>query len=58
MGGCCLIVGDELYIYYGAFSGISPHDGGGIYAGAATGLATLRRDGFASMNAEEEAGNS
>ena len=56
-GGCCLIVGDELYIYYGAFSGVSPNGRGGIYAGASTGLATLRRDGFASMNAEKEPGN-
>lgn len=51
VGGCCLIVGDRLYIYYGAFSGVSPKSGGGIYAGASTGLAFLRRDGFASMNA-------
>ena len=52
-GGCCLVVGDKLYFYYGAFSGQSPRNGGGIYAGAATGLAFLRRDGFASMNATE-----
>ena len=55
-GGCCLIVGDELYFYYGAFSGVSPRGTGGIYAGAATGLATLRRDGFASMDAGEQPG--
>ncbi len=44
------------HIYYGAFSGVSPNGKGGVYAGAATGLATLRRDGFASMNAGEQAG--
>ena len=56
VGGCCLIVGDRLYFYYGAFSGISPNETGGIYAGAATGLAFLRRDGFASMNADATPG--
>lgn len=56
VGGCCLIVGDEVYIYYGAFSGVSPNGEGGIYAGGATGLATLRRDGFVSVNAGERKG--
>ena len=55
-GGCCLIVGDEIFLYYGAFSGESPNGAGGIYAGAATGLARLRRDGFASMDAGEKQG--
>ncbi len=39
-GGCCLIVGDKLYFYVS-----------GRGKGHATGLATLRRDGFASMDA-------
>ena len=45
-GGCFLVVGDELWFY---FSGrTQPH---AIPAIASTGLATLRRDGFYSMDA-------
>ena len=61
-GGCCLIVGDRLHFYYGAFQGDETNKAvnlkpgmdvwTGMYAKAATGLATLRRDGFASMNAD------
>ena len=60
-GGVCLIVGDTLYFYYGAWSGESPELKGNMvgshphanamYPGGSTGLATLRRDGFASMDA-------
>ena len=60
-GGGCLVVGDKLYFYYGAWSGLSPtlegNDSGAhgwanaMYAGGSTGLAVLRRDGFASMEA-------
>jgi hypothetical protein len=50
-GGICLIVGDQIYFYFGAWSGISPKFGGHMYAGGSTGLAVLRRDGFASMDA-------
>lgn len=49
-GGVCLIVGDHLYFYFGGWSGISPKLGGHMYAGGSTGLAILRRDGFASMD--------
>lgn len=55
-GGVCLICGDELRFYFGAFSGVSPRLGSHMYAGGSTGLATLRRDGFASMDAGPEAG--
>ena len=65
-GGVCLIVGDLLYFYYGAWSGESPkltgsmvgsHDkANAMYAGGGTGLATLRRDGFASMDAGTDGG--
>lgn len=55
-GGVCLIVGDELRFYFAGFSGISPRLGQHMYAGGSTGLATLRRDGFASMDAETERG--
>src|SRR5262249_47346642 len=47
-GGICLIVGDELWFYFGAWSGLSPKLGSHMYAGGSTGLAVLRRDGFAS----------
>lgn len=51
-GGCCLVVGDQLWFYFsGRAGGEAKRDGGG-----ATGLATLRRDGFASMDAAETPG--
>ena len=52
----CVINGDELWFYYTAFRGDEskvnrpPHEDG-MYDNASTGLAILRRDGFASMNA-------
>ena len=55
-GGCCLIVGDRLHIYFGAFSGVSPKLGTHMYAGGSTGLATLRRDGFVSHAAGSKGG--
>ena len=66
-GGLCLVVGDELRFYFSGFSGISPTLGPGdqgdnglnrwrMYAGASTGLATLRRDGFAFMAANRAPG--
>jgi len=55
-GGVCLVVGDELRFYFGAFSGISPRLGRHMYAAGSTGLATLRRDGFASMDPRSQAG--
>ena len=65
-GGVCLVVGDKLYFYYGAWSGQSPKLRGSMvgphsranamYAGGATGLAVLRRDGFASMDAGQGGG--
>ena len=66
-GGICLVVGDELWFYYGAFSGqgsvLKPGETGSayeqanaMYAGGHTGLATLRRDGFASMQADSPCG--
>jgi len=45
-GGCCLVVGDKLYFY------VSGRNSGAC----STGLATLRRDGFASMDAGESEG--
>jgi len=60
-GGGFLVVADQLYFYYGAFQGdesnLHPLQyWSGMYANASTGLAILRRDGFASMNADENSG--
>ncbi|MBN1555582.1 MAG: glycosyl hydrolase family 32 [Phycisphaerae bacterium] len=59
----CLVVGDELWFYYIAFAGdhhckVTRHDGKnrGLYANGSTGLAKLRRDGFASLDVGFEAG--
>lgn len=46
-GGCCLIVGDELFFYVSGRTGIPGTHNPGV---CSTGLATLRRDGFASMD--------
>ena len=61
-GGLCLVVHDRIFFYFAGFSGLSPRLGPTdtgttglsrrvMYAGASTGLATLRRDGFARMEA-------
>jgi len=47
-----VVVGDELYFYYGGCDGV--HDQPRVRA--AIGLATLRLDGFCSMHAEEVEG--
>jgi len=52
-GGCCLVVGDRLYFYVSGRSGVPGSPASGT---SATGLATLRRDGFASMEAAETEG--
>lgn len=54
--GMCHVVGDELWFYYSAYAGDPRRVGGtwyvnGMYANGAVGLAKLRRDGFASMQA-------
>ena len=46
-GGGCLIVGDELYFYVSGRQGRPGSNAPGV---CTTGLATLRRDGFASMD--------
>jgi len=46
-GGCCLIVGDELFFYVSGRQGRPGTADPGV---CTTGLATLRRDGFASMD--------
>ena len=58
----CLVMGDELWFYYTGFAGDPARKGdpspakNGMYANASMGIATLRRDGFASMDAGAEGG--
>ncbi len=52
----CNIVGDRLYFYYGGWSGLKPDGSGDMYSGGANGLAFLRRDGFASLDAGDKSG--
>ena len=47
--GICIVNGNELLFYFGAWSGNSPRMGRHMYAGGSTGVATLRRDGFAAL---------
>lgn len=46
-GGCCVINGDTLYFYVSGRAGIP---GTALPGECSTGLATLRRDGFASLS--------
>ncbi len=50
-GGVCLVVGDRLYFYVSGRSGVPGRRASGD---TFTGLATLRRDGFVSMDADSE----
>ncbi len=52
-GGCCLIVKDKLYFYVSGRAGVGGTPASGV---CSTGLALLRRDGFASMDAGESEG--
>lgn len=57
----CTVVGDELWFHYTGFAGDAARKGreawdNGMYANASTGIAKLRRDGFASMDAETDGG--
>jgi len=52
--GVCVVMDDKLWFPYTGFSGIAPSGKRGMYTGGAIGLATLRRDGFASMDAGEK----
>src|SRR5262249_22297929 len=53
VGGCCLIVGDQLYFYVG---GVSGRHATWHPDPANVGLAVLRRDGFASLDAGADGG--
>lgn len=54
--GVFVVLDDQLVIPYMGTSGIAPSGKRGMYTGGAVGLATLRRDGFASMDAGEKSG--
>lgn len=65
IGNVCTVVGDQLYIYYSAFQGNKEKTNqdekrhwfaNGMYDRGATGVAMLRRDGFASMDASTQSG--
>lgn len=52
-GGGCLVVGDKLYFYVSGRAGQPGNSRSGV---CSTGLAVLRRDGFASLGAGAEGG--
>ncbi len=52
-GGCCLVMGDRLYFYVSGRQGVP---GTNMPGECSTGLATLRRDGFASLGDEWPSG--
>lgn len=61
VGGICSIVGDQLWFYYTGFEGDPSNNSqdamkSGMYANGSTGIAILRRDGFASMFAGNNGG--
>jgi hypothetical protein len=52
--GVCLVLGDKIWFPYCAYSGEAPDGATGMYTGASIGMAYLRRDGFASMEAAKK----
>lgn len=60
LGNICTVRGDQLWIYYIGFQGNAEErrggPRGGMYDRGATGVAFLRRDGFASLDAGGVAG--
>ncbi len=59
VGGGVIVYDDEIRIYYTAFAGDESRTNpvwaeNGMYCNGATGFATLRRDGFVSMNGNGE----
>ncbi len=58
VGGVCVIMRDELWFYYSGVRGGNKDTDpeGGMYANRSMGVARMRRDGFASMNAGSQGG--
>lgn len=54
--GVCLVMGDSLWFPYCGYSGVAPDGSTGMYTGSSVGMATLRRDGFASMESVNRKG--
>lgn len=54
--GILFVMGDKLLFPYSGCSGTGPDGRKGMYAGQSIGMAMLRRDGFASMDAGEQTG--
>ncbi len=54
--GVMLVKDDKLWFPYCAYSGVAPNGHRGMYTGATINMATLRRDGFASMDADAKGG--
>lgn len=54
--GVFVVLNDQLVFPYMGTSGIAPSGKRGMYTGGSIGLAMLRRDGFASMDAGEKPG--
>ena len=62
VGGICAVVGDQLWFYYIGFKGdqtkkSSVYVKNGMHSHGSTGIAVLRRDGFASMNGDTKGGS-
>lgn len=55
-GGCCLVVGDRLFFYVSGRAGKRYPGSPSEDSGGSTGVAFLRRDGFASMDAGDTPG--
>jgi hypothetical protein len=53
---CCLVMGDQLWFYVSGRAGKSFPGCQNLDAGGSTGIATLRRDGFASLAAADRPG--
>ncbi|QHI70722.1 glycosyl hydrolase family 32 [Tichowtungia aerotolerans] len=56
VGGICTVRGDQLWFYYSGMEGDESIPKG-MYANGATGIAVLRRDGFASMKTPDDKGS-
>lgn len=54
--GVFAVLNDQLVFPYTGTSGVAPSGKRGMYTGGAIGIATLRRDGFASMHAQDKPG--
>lgn len=55
--GVFVVFNDQLVFPYVGTSGIAPNGARGMYTGGSVGIATLRRDGFASLDADANGGS-